>query len=506
MFAGQVQFNYKLCIFIFQFFRINNHYDYLKLVDMSRLNIFKMEAPFLTRKGLTISIGIVVLLGVAAIAAHQATPTNYRFDFGSGKVASGYTQVKAGELYSKETGYGFEPGSVIQEVDRGGDPLTGDFVTSETFFKFSVALPEGNYKVTVTLGDASGESITTVKSETRRLMLERIATAKGKFETLTFLVNTRSTKMSPGNELKLDSREWNPQTKAVLSATWDDKLTLQFSDERPCLCAIEIVPADSTITVFIIGDSTVTDQQGDGSGSWGQNLARWFGLPVAIANHAESGQTLKAFRFQHRWEKLMDLIKPGDYVFMQFGHNDSKKSGHDPMWPADDKAGDWAITHSDANTDYKWGLASNAAEIMRHGGIPVIVSPITRLDKVTGQVNSASHGDYPKAAKEAAELAGCAFIDLFSMSIETMKALGPLSSPAAYADGTHTSSYGGYLYSRCVVEGIKKANLDLARYLTGDAGVFDPSHPTPLPADFKISYDRRGSAPSPSGNGPRRGR
>jgi lysophospholipase L1-like esterase len=283
--------------------------------------------------------------------------------------------------------------------------------------------------------------------------------------------------MSPGNELKLDSREWNLQTKKILSATWDDKLTLQFSDEHPCVCSIEIVPADSAITVFIIGDSTVTDQQGDGSGSWGQNLARWFGLHVAVANHAESGQTLKAFRFQHRWEKLMDLIKPGDYVLMQFGHNDSKKSGHDPMWPADDKAGDWAITHSDANTDYKWGLATNAVEIMRHGGIPVIVSPITRIDKATGQANGAAHGDYPKAAREAAEL----------------------------ADGTHTSSYGGYLYSRCVVEGIKKANLDLAKYLLPDAGVFDASHPTPAWADFKISYDLGGSAPSSPRNGSRPG-
>jgi lysophospholipase L1-like esterase len=336
-------------------------------------------------------------------------------------------------------------------------------------------------------------------------MLERIATAKGKFETRTFLANIRTTTMSPGNKLKLDSREWNAQIGEVCSATWDDKLTLQFSDERPCLCAIEIAPADSAITVFIIGDSTVTDQQGDGSGSWGQNMARWFNLPVVIANHAESGQTMKAFRFQHRWEKVMDLIKPGDYVFMQFGHNDSKKSGHDPMWPADDKEGDWAITHSDANTDYKWGLATNAVEIMRHGGIPVIVSPMTRLNKATGEINSASHGDYPKAAREAAELAGCAFIDLFSMSIEAMKALGPSSALAAYADGTHTSSYGGYLYSRCVIEGIKKAKLDLARYLTSDAGVFDPAHPTPLPTDFKISSDRGGSVPLPSDNGSRSG-
>jgi len=310
------------------------------------------------------------------------------------------------------------------------------------------------------LSDSDGKSLTTVKSETRRLRLENVVTDKGKFEKRSFMVNIRNTKMSPGNELKLDSRKWNLVTREVLSATWDDKLTLQFSGERPCVCAIEIERDDSAVTVFLIGDSTVTDQQGDGTGSWGQNLPRWFGMPIVIANHAESGQTIKAFRFQHRWEKVMSLIKPGDYVFMQFGHNDSKKEGHDPMWPADDKAGDWALTHSEANTDYKWGLAINAVEVKRRGGIPVIISPITRLNKETGQVNSSSLGDYPQAAREAAELADCAFIDLFSLTLETINALGPSDSPAAYTDGTHTTSYGGYLYSLCVVEGIKKAGLD----------------------------------------------
>ncbi len=444
----------------------------------------------------------VVLSGSTKID-DEVVKEQFKFDFGDGEAASGYTQVKADAVFSKEVGYGFEPGIPLQDVSRGGDALTGDFVTSGSLIKFSVALPEGNYKVTVTLGDADGNSLTTVKSETRRLMLERVATAAGKFEKRTFLVNIRSNKMSPGNEIKLDSREWNPVTKEILTATWDNKLTLQLSGEHLCLCAIEIEKADSAITVFLIGDSTVTDQKGDGTGSWGQNLPRWFGLPVVIANHAESGQTLKAFRFQHRWEKLMDLIKPGDYVFMQFGHNDSKKEGHDPMWPADDKAGNWALTHSEANTDYKWGLASNAVEIMRHGGIPVIVSPITRINMSTGEVNSSSLGDYPRAAREAAELAGCAFIDLFTMSVETMKALGSLHSPTAYSDGTHTSSYGGYLYSRCIVEGIKKVDLDLTRYLVNDAGSFNTAHPEPLPADFKISYDQPRPASSNSGNGSR---
>jgi lysophospholipase L1-like esterase len=421
----------------------------------------------------------------------QYAPKKYKFDFGSGKEAPEYIKIQSGMLYSKEKGYGFEAKSEVTDVNLGGDALTGDFVTSPSLFKFSVALPEGNYKITVVLGDASGESVTTVKSETRRLMLESIATKKGKLETRTFFVNIRNNSMSPGNQLKLDSREWDSQTNHAITATWDNKLTLQFNDERPCLCSLEIEPVDNAITVLLIGDSTVTDQQGDGSGSWGQSLPRWFNAPVVIANHAESGQTLKAFRFQRRWEKVMSIIKPGDYVFMQFGHNDSKKTGHDGMWPAEDKAGDWAITHSDANTDYKWGLAINAAEIKRRGGIPVIVSPITRIDMKTGDAKPESSGDYPKAAKEAAELAGCTFIDLSSMSVEVLKALGNKNAILAYNDGTHTTTYGGYIYSRCIVEGIKKANLGLARYLTSDAGSFEPSLPSPLPSEFKISFEQK---------------
>jgi hypothetical protein len=89
------------------------------------------------------------------------------------------------------------------------------------------------------------------------------------------MVNTRHARLSPGNKLKLDVREWDPVKNQAVTATWDDKLTLQFSDERPCVCAVEIVPADTSITVFLMGDSTVTDQATEPYGTWGQ-LSRWF--------------------------------------------------------------------------------------------------------------------------------------------------------------------------------------------------------------------------------------
>jgi lysophospholipase L1-like esterase len=414
--------------------------------------------------------------------------------------------VRADTPYSDALGHGFDPGALPRETDRGGDALRGDFVTtgdSGAPFKFSVALPEGNYRVTVTLGDAAGESLTTVKAETGRLMLERIATPAARFETRAFLVNTRNARLSPGNRIKLDVREWDAAADRAVTATWDDRLTLQFSDARPCLCAIEIEPAPDAITVFLIGDSTVTDQGTEPFGTWGQQLPRWFAPPVAIANHAESGQTLKAFRFQRRWDKVMALMKPGDYVFMQFGHNDLNQRGHDAMWPTADKAGDWINTHADAATDYQWLLAAYAVEIKRRGGTPVIVSPMTKIDRRSGRLNTPGLGAYPAAAREAARLAGAALIDLNAMSEEVVRALGEKAAPLAYVDGLHTNTYGGYLYARCIVEGIRRALPALARHLAPDADDFTPARPRPLPADYKIPPDPRIELPRPPGFPPR---
>ena len=453
-------------------------------------------APRSPRRFKAWAVALAVLPAVAAFAA-EAEPFVRRFDFGPGAAAPGFIAVPADTTYNAERGYGFEPGTTVQGVDRGGtDALRGDFVTSDTPFKFSVAVSEGNYRVTVTLGDAQGESTTTVKAETRRLMLERVHTDAGQFATRTFTVNVRTPALSPGNTLKLDTRETTPGLSTSVATTWDDKLTLQFSDTHPCVCAVELAKVDDAVTVFLLGDSTVTDQPTEPYGSWGQMLPRWFKPGVAIADHAESGQTLKAFRAQSRWFKVMSALKPGDYVFLQFGHNDVNQRGHDGIWPREDTMGDWVNTYAEANTDYKWLLAAYAAEVKHRGGIPVIVSPMTKIDIRTGALNLADLGDYPKAAVEAAHLAGCACIDLNAMSIELVKALGPQLAPKAYVDGLHSNSYGAYLFSRCIVEGIKRAKLDLASQLADDAGEFDPQHPQPLPDDFKLPLEPRPTRPA----------
>ncbi len=434
------------------------------------------------------------LPGLSVAAVSDGYPL--RFDFGGGAVAEGYLPVPASMLYSGTSGYGFEPGyqpvEVVNEPRNRrtpADPLTGDHITceGERPVRFSVKLPEGNYKVTVTLGNPAGASKTTVKAETRRLMLESVETAPGQTRRVSFNVNIRTPQLSSGNVLKLDSHEWDAATGEIKSLTWDDKLTLQFSDEAPSVCAVEIEPLEDAVTLFVIGDSTVTDQRA--AGTWAQYLPRWFGPGVVVANHAESGQTLKGFRFQRRWDKVMESVREGDYLFIQLGTNDEKSKGHDPMWPADDRAGDWVRTHSAADTDYIWELATMAVEARRHGVTPVIVSPMTKIDR-TRVAPTRLMDAYGKAARKAAELAGCAFIDLWGMSVDIVEASGE-DALRIYSDGTHTDDYGGYLYSLCIAKGIRENGLELAEHLTPDLIDIDPKAPAPRFADFTVPVEKR---------------
>src|SRR5207237_9119949 len=123
---------------------------------------------------------------------------------------------------------------------------------------FSVKVPEGNYRVTVTLGDAAGESTTTVKAELRRLMLENVKTAAGQHQSQMFIVNVRRPEIAGVGEVRLKDRE-----KTAEGWAWDEKLTLEFSGVRPCVCGVEVARADDVPTIYLLGDSTECDQPGE---------------------------------------------------------------------------------------------------------------------------------------------------------------------------------------------------------------------------------------------------
>src|SRR5262249_45853700 len=235
-------------------------------------------APFYSAKAATVEA-----------ARNYAGRALYRFEFGAGR--SGETVVQLTTSYDKERGYGFEPFGRLSNSNVD--------VTSDKPFFFSVALREGNYNVTVTFGDSREATNTTVKAELRRLMLEKVETEPGKFETRTFTVNVRAPQIAAGGEVKLKDREKNIEAWA-----WDEKLTLEFNGARPAIGAIEIAKADVP-TIFLLGDSTVCDQPLEPYSSWGQMLTRFFGPGVAIANHAESGESLRSSLCARRFDKVL---------------------------------------------------------------------------------------------------------------------------------------------------------------------------------------------------------
>jgi lysophospholipase L1-like esterase len=409
--------------------------------------------------------------GGISVARGEAGDGSVKFSFAPEKTPPGYTQVAPQDSYTTQRGFGFEPGAQLTAQEDGGpDPLSAGFITSDKPFFFSVKLPEGNYKVTLTLGDHSGESTTTVKAELRRLMLENVHTASGEVVTKTFIVNIRTPKISTGGQVKLKV----PRETTSEAWAWDDRLTLEFNGKRTCLCAMDISPVQVP-TVFILGDSTVCDQPAEPYCSWGQMLTRFFKPEVAVANHAESGETLSSSTGAHRLDKVLSLMKPGDYLLIQYGHNDMKSKA------------------PDAPQAYKALLEKWIDQVKAKGGTPIVVTSMNR-HSFQGDTVTNSLREYPQMARDAATEEKVPLIDLNAMSKTLYETLGPKPSIELFEhkgddlskfDGTHHSPYGAYELAKCIVAGIRADKIDLARYLTDDVPPFDPAHPDPV-ADFDV--------------------
>ncbi|HWX19118.1 MAG TPA: rhamnogalacturonan acetylesterase [Candidatus Binatia bacterium] len=400
----------------------------------------------------------------------SSSQTAYGFYFGPAKLAPDRIQISAATIYTSELGYGWDFGSKVTAVDRGGDdPLRSGFCTSDQPFLFSVAVPEGNYNVTVTFGDRLAASTNTVKAESRRLMLERVITAPGQFEKRTFTVNIRTPTIPGGGAVRLKERE-----KGVLH--WDDKLTLEFNGSRPAVCGLDIAPATNAITVFLLGDSTVTDQPHEPWNSWGQMLTRFFKPGVAVANHAESGESLKSSLGARRVERVMTSLKPGDYVLVQFGHNDQK-----------DRA-------TNALATYRVNLKKLVTDVRARGATPVVVTSVERM----AGVEKDTLGEYPATVREVAKEEAVALVDLHAMSRVLYRALGS-NLNRAFQDGTHHNAYGSYEIARCVIGGIRQTQLGLARFIVDDMPPFNPAHPDPVD-EFNVPASAAFSHLKPEGN------
>lgn len=416
------------------------------------------------------------LLFVLALATTHgaAAPAPYRFAFGPAKPAAGYTAVAPALAYDPGRGYGFEAGTRAN---------------SDSPFYFSVDLPEGNYQVTLTLGDDKAAATTTVKAELRRLMLENVRTAAGERVTRSFTVNVRTPAIPAANGVEAGQVRLKAPRETVDEAwAWDRRLTLEFNGPHPAVRNIEIVPVKAP-TLYLLGDSTVCDQPDEPYNSWGQMLPRFFKPGIAVANHGESGETYRDALARRRTDKILSSMQPGDVLLMQFGHNDQKQI-------KDGKGGPF--------TTYKAEIKTHVDAVRARGGLPVIVSPMERRRFEDGKLVP-TLADYANAARQSAQELNVPFIDLNAMSKTLYTALGPERSMPAFAepqpgklDNTHHSPYGSYELAKAVVLGIQQARLPVASHVVDDFR-FDPAHPDPFPA-FAVPPSPRATRERPLGD------
>jgi len=426
-------------------------------------------------------ISFLLLTAAFSVASAYAQLANVpmKYDFGPGKVQSGYTQVLPETIYTPEKGYGFWPGAQLTGVERkSGNALESDFITSSKPFYFSVDLPDGNYDVSITFGDKEGTSTQIIRAECRRLLAETFSTPQGKIVKKDLTVHMRSLGIgTDGKKVLINPRE-------VGFFHWDNQFTFEFAGSESKVCAIEIKKNDSAVTVFLAGNSTVVDQDKEPWGAWGQMIPAFFKPgKVSVANYAESGETFLAFKKEQRLEKIWSMAKPGDYLLMEFAHNDQKAGPN----------------HLDPFTTYKATIKEWADEARKRGLKPVIVTSMARRNFDADGKAKNSLGDYPEAARQAGKENDVPVIDLNAMSSTMDTAWGPVNSAKGFVDGTHANVYGAYELAKCIVEGIKQQLPDLAKQLKPGLPTFDPAHPDPFDfVNWPLSPQQ--SATKPPGN------
>lgn len=355
---------------------------------------------------------------------------------------------------------------------------TGSFdVNINSASYFSVQVPDGNYRITVTVGSKKRKAETVVRAESRRLMVEDVKTARGQLIDCSFIVNKRSPRflMTTKDGVREETVRLKDREKSYLN--WDDSLTLEFNGPAPAVSRIRIEPDTTATTIFLCGNSTVVDQNAEPWASWGQMIPRWFDSRVAVSNHAESGLTARSFLAGNRLEKILTMMRPGDYVVCEFGHNDEKE--HLP--------GDGAWYH------YVYNLKVFVDKVRQAGGHIIFCTPTQRrFWQDDNRHIKDTHGDFPAAMRSVAERENVPIIDLNEKTRTFFETLGYEDSKRALvhypantypgqdqplADNTHFNPYGAYEVAKMVVQGMIDLNLPVVNGLRDDWKPFDPAHP-----------------------------
>jgi lysophospholipase L1-like esterase len=231
-------------------------------------------------------------------------------------------------------------------------------------------------------------------------------------------------------------------------------------------CRMEKLPP---LTIHLVGDSTMADKfdpQRNPERGWGQMLHLCFNEKVTIRNHAVNGRSTRSFLNEGRWNLVLGEICSGDYVFIQFGHNDQK--AYDPD------------RYSHSFSGYRRNLEKMVRETRSRGGHPVILSSIVRRNFNADGTLVDTHGPYPFVARTVAYEMGVPFIDLQQLTEDLVSGLGPVRSTALYlhllpgesemypegrTDNTHLNLSGAREVAGMVARSVYRQKLPLSAYL-----------------------------------------
>ncbi|MCR5394385.1 MAG: rhamnogalacturonan acetylesterase [Bacteroidales bacterium] len=366
--------------------------------------------------------------------------------------------------FSDATGYGYD----LQTQWDG---------KAQSPFFVSANVPDGNYRVTVTLGSKKRAASTTIRCESRRLFIENVATKRGELVAKTFIVNKRNVHFV-NEKGQPDRVKLKPNEGGKLH--WDEKLTIEVNGDAPAVQSIRIERDTVSPTLYLCGNSTVVDQSNEPWASWGQMVPRFLDDSLSVANYAESGLAAASFLAQNRWAKIYSLLRPGDYVILEFGHNDQK---------ADGRVGNgayYAFSHQ---------VKQILDQCRAKGATFILCTPTMRRSFKDGVVVN-THKDYPAAVRDIARREGLLCIDLQDMTKAFYEAMGPEKStqafvhypantwpgqPTALADNTHFNPYGAYEIAKMVLQGIRQSNLEgLKKHISSDFQGFNPAQPDPV--------------------------
>lgn len=211
--------------------------------------------------------------------------------------------------------------------------------------------------------------------------------------------------------------------------------------------------------IYIAGDSTAEakPQHERPMSGWGEYLEDFLDSNIQVSNQAIGGRSTKSFLDQQRLDAILDDIKEGDYLLIQFGHNDQKIE--DPT------------RYTEPYGTYQENLKLYIEETRKKKAVPVLLSSISRRDFIEGKINRESLGDYPKAMKEVSESEEVDFLDMNQLSADYIESLGEEKSkdlflhlkpneypnyPEGLEDNTHFSEHGGRVFAEMIAEELVK--------------------------------------------------